>query len=383
MKKKAITCMLLVLCLLLGGMNVSLAKKVIYEFDFEGGYPDELEEYFNIPGLGTTTKYMTESGNSFLKIDPDKETQFWNGLWRSDWIESKHIYNNYVLEADLMSEWPHHHACYKGFVAIRILEGTEAIIGESDNFGSTGYLGATGIYFYLNANTLEVAIHTNKANGTSGPVNDIIPGHGLGASSSVVNESVINPSERDFGVYSVSYIFKTPGTDPYDWFSTNFMKLEIEDTSELITVKLAGTLVCTIELSSLKDISVSYGNNVPTDLYRENLLPNTEYYSGKSYTVISVKDASGAEVLKVEDAVVPPKGLIAFGSKLHWMSVDNLKVMSLNGTSLEEPGAGDGDEDNPKTNNGLVITMPLIVGLFALNVFVSLKKRNQLVKKGQ
>jgi hypothetical protein len=347
MSKNVLVSIMVILCMMLGGTSVSFAKNVTYEFDFEGGAENcDFLTYFE---RYQEPEYVTQSGNTYMR--------------KTGWVWSKEVYGNYSLGLDFMTQDEFNNGPFKGYVGIRVSENAGMCSGGLDNLFVRGtqdvdrysaYVGTSGIYFYAYNDILEVGVHTIKPGGISGPVNTSIPANAYGLDGKIYNtkiEGVNDLSNRDFGVYSVTYLFECPGVN----FFTGFQRLEIDNTAELISVKVGGTLICTIELSNLRDIQVAFHEEPGQTL---GVVPGATYFDGPSYTDVSVKDASGKEVLKVEDAVVPEEGLICFGSGMgvYWIAIDNLVISEMNDLSTPTPTSSEVPSETERTTPSVTDT---------------------------
>lgn len=250
-----------------------------------------------------------------------------NGYYHGKWTEGASAVfleelEDYTLIAKLKTSGNSNQIknCYKSAVLLRVPV-YEGFIFEPDNGDEDGssYLGSSGIFLYCYGNTLEVGVHTMKAGGTAGPVN---PPEGNGTKLVVEN-----PSARHYGIYTVAYLFNLPEGKTFDQFTD----IKVVDKKDKISVYVADTLICELQLSDIGEVTTKV-----SDSYWNKDKVGDEVFSGQSYRTVAIKDASGNEVLKVEDAVVATVGSIGFANRANSFMVDYLKI-ELNYDITPEP----------------------------------------------
>lgn len=208
-----------------------------------------------------------------------------NGSLRGEWIEGRAIrYDNVDLRfysADITMKAKDrtsaHEEAYKSTIALR-LDPAYSIgdlkIYESDNGDGdpTSYLGATGIGLYTYKNTLEVTVHVKE-------------------------------DGRQFGCRSLAYSFTLPNELSFD----DFVKITVTDLGDRILVHAEGTLLCTILLSDVGEMS-------------------TNMWTGISYRHAEIRDASGATVLTADNCIVPLEGNFAVTERANTFWIDHITV---------------------------------------------------------
>ncbi len=295
----------LVLLTVLSFCITASAQTVIFEDDLNAGEFSQTEffTYFNL--------YNANSDNYVMEGD--------NGYFHGKWTEgASAVYidpvEDYTLHVDFSTagttDKPKN--AYRSFIAIRVAETAKSFLFEPDNGQDQeafAFLGASGIYFYCYENYVEVGIHANKNDGTAGPVN---APEGYGA----IGE-VDDASKRDFGVYSVSAFFELPEGKTFN----DFVSVKIVDEKDKVTFYVEDTLICEIAMSDVENVVVQLGPNYWNESRR-----GEEIVAEVCYRTVTVKDASGNEVVKVEGAVVPAGGLLGFGNRANSFKVDNVKI---------------------------------------------------------
>ena len=208
-----------------------------------------------------------------------------NGSLRGEWIEGRAIrYDNVDLRfysADITMKAKDrtsaHEEAYKSTIALR-LDPAYSIgdlkIYEPDNGDGdpTSYLGATGIGLYTYKNTLEVTVHVKE-------------------------------DGRQFGCRSLAYSFTLPNELSFD----DFVKVTVTDLGDRILVHAEGTLLCTILLSDVGEMS-------------------TNMWTGISYRHAEIRDASGATVLTADNCIVPLEGNFAVTERANTFWIDHITV---------------------------------------------------------
>ena len=208
-----------------------------------------------------------------------------NGSLRGEWIEGRAIrYDNVDLRfysADITMKAKDrtsaHEEAYKSTIALR-LDPAYSIgdlkIYEPDNGDGdpTSYLGATGIGLYTYKNTLEVTVHVKE-------------------------------DGRQFGCRSLAYSFTLPNELSFD----DFVKITVTDLGDRILVHAEGTLLCTILLSDVGEMS-------------------TNMWTGISYRHAEIRDASGATVLTADNCIVPLEGNFAVTERANTFWIDHITV---------------------------------------------------------
>lgn len=251
-----------------------------------------------------------------------------NGYYHGKWTEgASAVYidelEDYTLIAKLKTSGNTNQEknCYKSAVLLRMPLNGNSYIFEPDNGDEDGssYLGSSGIYFYCYGNTLEVAVHTKKNGGTSGPVN---APEGFGTTA-VVEDA----AKRHYGVYSVSYHFTLPEGKTFD----EFRNIKVVDKKENISFYVDDTLLCELLLSNIGEVNTVIGEN-----YWNKDIVGDDVFDGQSYKTVVVKDASGNEVMKVEEAVVATIGSIGFANRANAYMIDDVKI-ELNYDITPEP----------------------------------------------
>jgi hypothetical protein len=281
------------------------AETVLLEDDLNAGTFSQTE-FFTYFGM-----YNANENN----YEFDGENGYYHGKWTEgasafyyDLLEDYTLYVDFATNGT--TDRPKN--AYRSFIAIRVAETSKDFVFEPDNGQDQeafAFLGVSGINFYCYENYVEVGVHTNKSGGTAGPVN---APEGYGA----VGE-VDDASKRDFGVYSISAFFELPEGKTFD----DFVSVKIVDEKDKVFFYADDTLICEIAMTDVDNVVVELGPNYWNESRR-----GEEIVSEDCYRTISIKDASGNEVVKVEGAVVPVSGLFGFGNRANAFKVDNVKV---------------------------------------------------------
>ena len=223
-------------------------------------------------------------------------------------------------------------------------------------------------------------VHTNKAGGSAGPVN---APEGYGA-----NAQIDDVENRHCGVYSVSAYFELPEGLNFN----KFVKIKIVDEKEKISFYAEDNLIFEIALSDVSKVTTVIGG----DYWQQERL-GEEIVNGDCYRTIIVSDATGEEVMKVEEAVVPLVGLVGFGNRANSFKVDNITI-ELNyeitptptiditptptaterNDSISIPRLDEKDKDSEFLTYGLMAASVLIIG-FGVFILIKSSKKNDSI----
>ena len=105
---------------------------------------------------------------------------------------------------------------------------------------------------------------------------------------------------------------------------TEFTSVCVQEENGEIAVYVGDNLVCTITMSEPDEVTTHWNEN-----YWDTSLAGMELFSGDSYRKVEIKDAEGAVVATVDEAVVPVTGLFAFINRANNFGLDNLAVYEL------------------------------------------------------
>lgn len=295
MRKAALFIILFILCLTM----IVNANTLIFEDDFSEEGMGDFSIDFEIFAPGDN--YVSEGGNTYF-----------HGRWvNGAYAIFKEEIENYTLYADF--KMPVGISTSTNYIRSAIFlrnsfeskgMSLEPDNGDNDN---SSYLGGSGIFFYCYKNNVEVGIHTKKADGTTGPVN----------SDTGIKKAVPDASKRLLGSYTVSYVFTIPEGKNFD----NFTKVKVIDAGDKISFYVEETLICQLELSDIENVKTVIGEGyfIPEKV-------GETVFDEKSYRTVVVKDASGNEKLKVEDAVVSTVGYFGFVDRGSQFMIDNVKI---------------------------------------------------------
>lgn len=305
MRKAALCIILFILCLT---MMVN-ANTVIFEDDFSeedmGDFPISFEVF------APSDNYVSEGDITYF------HGKWINGAYAiyTEEIEDYTLYVDFKMPVGISSNSNY----MRSAIFLRNSFESKGMSLEPDNGDddNSSYLGGSGIFFYCYKNTVEIGIHTTKADGTTGPVNG----------ETGIKKPVPDASKRLLGSYTVTYLFTTPEEKNFD----DFTKVKIIDAGEKISFYVEETLICQLELSDIGDIKTVIGEGY----YIPEKVGNT-VFDEKSYRTVVVKDASGNEKMRVEDAVVSTAGYLGFADRGSQFMIDNVKI-ELNYDITPEP----------------------------------------------
>lgn len=267
--KKAAALFVIMICMCMS-ITANAEESVVYELDFDKNTVDDMY----IDGWlfdENTERFTIENGAlSYAWTANGRAIRYWEDI------------NDYTVTF----EWQpddlanYNENAYKNVFAIRLpsylpsgFEGLKLYEPDNGDNDKSSFLGTVGIYFSGFGTTFEIAIHTED-------------------------------SSRSWGIGSKAYKFTLPEGKTFNDFQT----VTIKDEGETVSFSAAGTLLGSVTLSDIAEKEI-------------------DNFSGDVYSCAAVKDASGTEVLKVENAIVPVEGSFAFLNRGNSGKIGSFKII--------------------------------------------------------